>query len=194
MVVVMGNQVGFTGADSTGKSTLIKAICRRFEKSYRIETLTIGDIARSSPYPLVERQNIHSSNWILGQVKINELKLQRTADILICDRTVLDIWVFSKIAASLGHISVHEIDFFSCQIRQALRAYHVIFYSIIDDKVPVRFENLPNSNLKIREEFEDILLASIEVFQHETSFIQLPSSYENRIDLVISTLKSLDVI
>ena len=186
-------KIGFTGADSTGKSTVIEEICRSFSEKYRIATLSVGDIARNSPYPLVDRQNIHSSNWILEQVQSNELSLQRKAEILICDRTSLDIWIFSSLAASLGHISDDQLNSFSFHIRQALKSYDVIFYSIIDNKIPIKIENLPSSDVRIRETFEKVLLASIELFWSETRFIQLPSSLENRVNLFSSTLKSLDI-
>jgi nicotinamide riboside kinase len=185
----MGRKIGFTGADSTGKSTLIKTISLELKDDFRIANLVIGDIARSSPYPLVDRQNICSSNWILDQVQVLEFSLQRTSDILICDRTALDIWIFSNLAASLGNISSDQLNLFCCRIRKALRDYHSIFYTMIDDKIPVRAENLPTSELRIREKFEEILLSSIEEFQDETSFIRLPSSYKKCTDIVISTLK-----
>ena len=189
----MAKKIGFTGADSTGKSTLIEAIYLRLSNIWRVQSLIVGDIARSSPYPLVDQQNIYSSNWILEQVVISEVSLQRIADIVICDRTVLDIWIFSRLAASLGSISDNQLDSFRYKIRQALRSYHVIFYSVIDNEIPVKLENVPNSKLKIREEFEEILLSSVEEFQCDTFFVKLPSAPENRMNLVLSTLKSIDV-
>lgn len=185
----MGKKVGFTGADSTGKSTLIKIINPIFENNCRTETLVIGDIARSSPYPLVDKQNIFSSNWIFEQIQTQELHLQRTVDILICDRTILDVWIFSSLAASLGHISDNQLHSFRKKIRRALRTYDAIFYRLIDDTIPIRLENLPDSELKIRERFEEELLSSIKEFKHDTSFIELPTAHESCIDLIISTLK-----
>jgi len=186
----MGLKIGFTGTDSTGKSTVINKLAKLVSNGHTIKVLSIGDIARHSPYPVIEQQSIESSYWILKQVISSELTLQYETDVLICDRTVLDIWVFSMLSAINGLISHQALYLFSQEVRAWLRTYKVVFYGVIDNSIPVNVNNVPNGNLKMREQFEELLLIGIETFKAETVFVKLPSTLEERIALVRSALNT----
>ena len=184
----MSVKIGFTGADSTGKSALIRKLTELFSRENKVKVLSIGDIARCSPYPLVEQQSIESSNWIFEKVKSCEFTSQNEADILICDRTVLDILIFSKLSAIKGFISQSALECFSSKVELWLKTYLMIFYCVINNSFAVSVSNVPNGNLGMREKFEEFLMSEIQTFNTETVFVKLPNTLQERIVVVKAAL------
>lgn len=184
-------KIGITGTESVGKSTLITNLISLLARNYSVKALSIGEVARHSPFPLIEQQNLKSSHWILNEVKHRETALQNEADILFCDRTVLDIWVFAKLSSLKGIITSTELDLFGKEIHTCLKTYQSIFYGVIDENIPVSLSNLPNGNLEIRDKFEEVLLKGIDKFQNATVFTVLPNNLQERISLMVSRIETL---
>ena len=69
-----------------------------------------------------------------------------------------------------------------------LRTYEAIFYGTIDNRVPVSMSNVPDRDLRMREQFEIFMLEGVGVFTGETTFIKLPHSSSQRIATVLAAL------
>ena len=179
-------KVGFTGPDSVGKSTLIAAVRRAMEShGHRVHVISTGDIARTSPLPVVEDQTSEASAWIINAVRNAEAVAAESGDIVLADRTALDVYVFQKLSRnSADAAKLEEL------VRHSLAGYRAVCCAFIDPAIPVCAENLPTANYSGRDRFEYEMQAAAARWAGVTEFVLLPHNEGDRLSLVLQLLKS----
>jgi hypothetical protein len=175
-------KIGITGTDSVGKSTLVGRLRPSLAaRGLNTEILSIGNLAKQSPYPLVAKQTLKSSLWILDQVRTCEREAQNACEMLICDRTALDVWVFSEMARGSGYISSDEMVVIETLVSDWLPTYSFIFVATIDRDVPISLGNIPDGDLRLRDYFDATLMLGLDSFAKATQCKILPSSLLERV-------------
>ena len=95
-------KVGVMGAHGTGKTTMAGAAAEEMVKNYP-RTALIQEQARECPYPVNMDMTLKSQRWLFGrQISIEHIAA-RDAEILVCDRTIVDPLVYATWLMEHGH-------------------------------------------------------------------------------------------
>jgi nicotinamide riboside kinase len=91
-------KVAFIGSHGVGKTTLCYALAARL-KSKDVVLDIVSEVARSCPLPINERTSVEAQSWILHTQIANEIRAAAGHPVVICDRSVLDNYVYLLLAA-----------------------------------------------------------------------------------------------
>jgi len=86
-------KIALIGTHGTGKTTLAHELTAESKKR-GIHTEFLGELARECPLPINEKQTKEASEWIIYNQHIREIEFTGKCDVLICDRSVLDGYVY----------------------------------------------------------------------------------------------------
>lgn len=120
-------KIALIGTHGVGKTTTAYGIGYRL-KQMRYDTDVLYECARKCPLPINKKGTVESQKWILGEQLKQESLIDSKIDFAICDRTLIDIYVYSltknrKFARSLLPMIVEH-----------MKTYDYIFYLPIRDK------------------------------------------------------------
>jgi nicotinamide riboside kinase len=102
-------KIGIMGTHGTGKTTLANNLANEYSEFSTIEMIT--ETVRECPFPVNQGMTEQSQRWILGQQVCRETIAARlNADIIICDRTVLDPIVYAVWASAQEKIPEKRRD------------------------------------------------------------------------------------
>ena len=87
-------KIALIGAHGTGKTTLAHELVSSLKKQ-DINAGFLGELIRSCPFPINQDQNIKTSEWTIYGQYLKELEMEEKCDILVCDRSVIDGYVYS---------------------------------------------------------------------------------------------------
>jgi nicotinamide riboside kinase len=87
-------KVGVMGAHGTGKTTMARAAAKEM-MNYYPRTALVQEQARECPYSINRNMSMISQRWLFGRQIVSEHVAARDAEILVCDRTILDSIVYS---------------------------------------------------------------------------------------------------
>ncbi|HEX5758366.1 MAG TPA: AAA family ATPase [Thermoanaerobaculia bacterium] len=91
-------KVAFIGSHGVGKTTLCYGLAARLkERDVAVEV--VHEVARRCPLPINEETSVASESWILHAQVAEELIAQVRYPIVVCDRSVLDNYVYLLLAA-----------------------------------------------------------------------------------------------
>ena len=83
------------GTHGTGKTTLSYLMASYYKKQGK-NVKIIQETARNCPFPLNEKMTIETCLWIYHEHSKKELEAKRNHDIVICDRSSFDSFVYAK--------------------------------------------------------------------------------------------------
>lgn len=183
-------KIGLSGPDSVGKTTTIEAVVRVVRAAgHSVNVVSAGDIARQSPYPLVDGQTTESSLWILEALRRAEETAEQSAEFVIADRTPLDVWVFSNMARRRGSIGDRQLRDLEQLIAPHLASFAVLYCALIDPTRPLRPENLPSPDYRGRDTFQEVMLDGVRKFADKTRMVMLPHVETQRVTAIASSLR-----
>ena len=88
-------KIALIGTHGTGKTTMTYNIMANLKKEgYNSELLQ--EVARSCPLPINESTTREAQEWIIYSQYTKELELEKKNQILICDRSVIDGYVYYR--------------------------------------------------------------------------------------------------
>ena len=91
-------KIAFIGSHGVGKTTLCYGLAARLkERDVAVEV--VHEVARRCPLPINEETSVASESWILHTQIGEELIAQARYPVVICDRSVLDNYVYLLLAA-----------------------------------------------------------------------------------------------
>lgn len=93
-----GFKIAFIGSHGVGKTTLCYGLAARL-KAADISLEVVGEIARRCPLPINRDTTLAAQSWILHTQIAEELVAAARYDFVICDRSVLDNFVYLLLAA-----------------------------------------------------------------------------------------------
>lgn len=128
-------KIALIGTHGTGKSTLVYKLAAQL-KEMEIDTEALREIARLCPLPINENTTKKSQEWIIYNQYIKEIEEQaNNTDVLICDRSVLDGYVYY-------YNQIGENKIIENFIKEKIQTYDQIW------KVPIYFSKLKNDGFR----------------------------------------------
>jgi nicotinamide riboside kinase len=89
-------KIAFSGAHSTGKTTAVNRLAELLEAE-GVKTVRIGEVARKCPWPINRDATPKTQKWIWeAQRKAEEKAAETDADVILCDRTLLDSLCYTR--------------------------------------------------------------------------------------------------
>jgi nicotinamide riboside kinase len=93
-------KVAFIGTHGVGKTTLCYGLAAGL-KARDVTLEVVREVARRCPLPINQDTNVASQSWILHTQIAEELVAQAHYRVVICDRSVLDNYVYMLVAAGV---------------------------------------------------------------------------------------------
>ena len=91
-------KLAFIGSHGVGKTTLCYGLAARL-KARDVHLEMVREVARRCPLPINQETNLAAQSWILHSQIADELAAQARYDVVLCDRSVLDNYVYLLLAA-----------------------------------------------------------------------------------------------
>lgn len=91
----MAKLIAITGTHGTGKTTLSFLLAAEYKK-LGANVKIIQEVARSCPFPLNDKMTVETAHWIYYEHSKKELEACHDHDIVICDRTSFDSFVYAE--------------------------------------------------------------------------------------------------
>jgi nicotinamide riboside kinase len=91
-------KIAFIGSHGVGKTTLCYGLAAGL-KSRDVHLEVVREVARRSPLPINQVTSVASQEWILHTQIAEELAAEADNGVVICDRSVLDNYVYMLVAA-----------------------------------------------------------------------------------------------
>ena len=89
----MSYKIAFIGTHGVGKTTLAYGLAARLKRR-DINLDVVVEVARRCPLPLNEGTTLEAQSWILHAQIADELAAEARSPVVICDRSVLDNYVY----------------------------------------------------------------------------------------------------
>lgn len=86
-------KLAFVGSHGVGKTTLCYGLAARL-KIHDVSLEVVGEIARRCPLPINQTTTLAAQAWILHSQIAEEILASARYDVVICDRSVLDNFVY----------------------------------------------------------------------------------------------------
>jgi thymidylate kinase len=91
-------KVAFIGSHGVGKTTLAFGLASRL-KARDLSLEVVHEVARRCPLPINEETSVAAQSWILHTQVAEELVAAARYPVVLCDRSVLDNYVYLLLAA-----------------------------------------------------------------------------------------------
>ncbi len=91
-------KLAFIGSHGVGKTTLCYGLAARL-KVFDLALDVVREVARRCPLPINEQTSVAAQSWILHTQIAEELVAAERYSVVICDRSVLDNYVYLLLAA-----------------------------------------------------------------------------------------------
>ena len=93
----MSCKIAFIGTHGVGKTTLAYGLASRLKRR-DVNLDVVVEVARRCPLPLNEGTTLEAQSWILHSQIAEELTAEARSPVVICDRSVLDNYVYLLVA------------------------------------------------------------------------------------------------
>ena len=122
-------KIAFIGSHGVGKTTLCYGLAARL-KARDLPIEVVHEVARRCPLPINEETGVASESWILHTQVAEELVAQHRYRIVICDRSVLDNYVYLLLSDGPQEKLEQLID-------RWMATYHLLIHvPIVEDPSP----------------------------------------------------------
>jgi nicotinamide riboside kinase len=91
-------KIAFIGSHGVGKTTLAFGLAARL-KARDVSLEVVHEVARRCPLPINEETSVAAQSWILHTQVAEELVAMARYPVVLCDRSVLDNYVYLLLAA-----------------------------------------------------------------------------------------------
>jgi nicotinamide riboside kinase len=176
-------KVAFIGTHGVGKTTLCYDLAAGLKKR-DLSVELVREVARECPLPINRDTTVKAQAWILHTQIAWELQAEAKADVVCCDRSVLDNYCYLKRAAAgdplvevLGHL-----------VRAWTETYDVLF------RVPVlgdlRFDGVRDTDLAFQHDIDTLIAATLREWNVPHVALN-PSARPRWAEIVVETLLPL---
>lgn len=91
-------KIAFIGTHGVGKTTLCYGLAARLKRR-DVSLEVVHEVARRCPLPINEETSVDAQSWILHTQIAEELVASARYPVVICDRSILDNYVYLLLAA-----------------------------------------------------------------------------------------------
>jgi nicotinamide riboside kinase len=150
-------KVAFIGTHGVGKTTLCYDLAAALKKR-DVTVELVREVARECPLPINRETTLKAQAWILHTQIAWELQAEAKADVVFCDRAVLDNFCYMKRAFS----GAPEEEVLEGLVRSWTRTYDTLF------KVPIvgdpRFDGVRDTDLAFQREIDRAITQTLAVW------------------------------
>lgn len=132
-------RAGISGTNWTGKSGAIDQFVQR-HGNLSVNRVTLSEVSRDCPWPMVEEQTLDASRWMVNQVRRMVMK-PLEAHIQLFDRTPLDILAFTLFAQERN--GVQDDDGVVAKVLELIDDFDFIFFASVTDEWPPKGVETP---------------------------------------------------
>lgn len=183
-------KISIVGTHGTGKTTLAYKLVTE-AKQRGMNAQICNELARTSPFPLNEKANLDGCLWLISK-QINEEMSAKAqgCELLVCDRSVMDMIAYVPIESAYGEIYEYLLLF----CLRWFKTYDKIFWvhptgeEIQDDGVRALD---PKYQKKIHVRFQDVIGGSIG--SQRLKIIKSKNIFKDNLDDVIQETFKLDI-
>lgn len=129
-------KIAFVGSHSCGKTTAAAYTVSFLKQQGINNVMLVPEVARRCPYPVGEKGTFKAQAWILLKQIQQEVELEDKADIIILDRSVLDVAVYSDyLYFHTGQLSSLEFNWIVGTAKEWMKAkpyYALIVFEPLD--------------------------------------------------------------
>lgn len=154
----MTKLIAITGTHGTGKTTLSFQLAAEYKK-LGANVKIIQEVARSCPFPLNEKMTRETALWIYHEHSKKELEACRDHDVVICDRTSFDSFVYAEV---LG-ITLEYLERRSARIH--LEEYDTIYF-IRRDNEKIKDDGIRSTNFEFQSKVDVLFYHLLENVFH----------------------------
>ncbi len=159
-------KIALIGTHGTGKTTLAHELVAELKKK-GVNAGFLGEIAGECPLPINENTSIKSQKWIFHNQCKREIEEERKYSVLICDRSVLDNYVYYNY--KFGENKAMEE-----MIREGIKEYDFLFRLPLNDGY-LKDDGIRSINTKFQKEINnkfDVLLKEFSVTHYITNNLE----------------------
>ena len=153
-------KIALIGTHGTGKTTLAHELVAQLKKMGRNAEF-LGEIARMCPLPINEELTKNSAEWIIYSQHIKEMELEPKCEMLVCDRSVFDGYVYYN--HRFGDDKMLE-DF----VREKIKWYDLLFRIPMNNGY-LKYDGKRSTNPQFQKEIDskfDKLLGKFSIKHH----------------------------
>ena len=166
-------KIAFIGTHGTGKTTICHETVATLKKS-GIDSDFIGEKARECPFEINESTTKNAQEWIIFEQYLRELEFGRIANVIICDRSVLDGYVYYYYKFGRNELLEHFV-------KEKIKTYSVLF------KVPINQNYLYNDGTRsINPAFQKGI---DKAFDEVLQFLNIPFRVYENLNMAVELIK-----
>ena len=140
------------GSHGVGKTTLAYGLASRLKRR-DVNLEVVHEVARRCPLPLNDETTASAQSWILHTQVAEEILAQSRYDVVICDRSVLDNFVYFRLAAEPSNgLAVFVSEWIS--------TYDLLIHIPIID--PPRADGIRALGRQFQKSIDEMLLQEVE--------------------------------
>ncbi len=167
-------KIAFIGSHGVGKTTLCYGLAARL-KARDLSVEVVREVARRCPLPINQETGVSAQSWILLTQIAEELSAETHYPVVICDRSVLDNYVYMLLAAGKQpHLEplleswlrsyglLVRIPIVDTPSADGIRATDPSFQRAVDERLALELARRCLSVLELDPENRDGWLAAVE--------------------------------
>lgn len=147
------SKIAFIGTHGVGKTTLCYGLAARL-KARDISLDVVGEVARRCPLPINRETTLAAQSWILHSQVAAEIHSSDGYDLVICDRSVLDNYVYLLISAGRQQHLEGLVDHW-------IKTYDMLVHVPVVDHL--RADGLRSTDPVFQRAVEDRLMEELEM-------------------------------
>ncbi len=192
-------KIAFSGIPVAGKTSILAEVKKILALRFHVDE--VDDIAPTSPFDVDQKASFSAQFYFLTtQINEENIRAMNHPDILLCDRSILDQWVYWKkgVARKEANGKLDEKTEFLRTIYQFwVHSYSFIFHVRVDPKILISRggqEHDLKLDLKEMQAMEEMFLDTIAGDRLKTIDIWNHQSVDESAQKVIDKLSDLKLI
>ncbi len=175
-------KIAFIGSHGVGKTTLVYGLAARL-KARDVSLEVLVEVARRCPLPLNRETTLAAQSWILHTQIADEVVAAARYPVVLCDRSVLDNYVYLLLAAG-------QQPRLEALIAGWLETYTLFIQVPISDSSDVQHDGVRSTDRGFQREVDQRLEQEIRARDLETVVLD-PAARESWLDQVEAKALSL---
>jgi hypothetical protein len=159
-------KIAFSGIPVTGKTSILAEVRKILTLKFRVDEA--DDVAPANPFDMDQKAGFAAQFYFLTtQINKENIRAMNHPDILLCDRSILDQWVYWKKGVARREANdrlEEETELLRTIYQFWVRSYSLIFHVRVDPKIlkaRKEQEHDPTLNLKEMQAMEGMFLETI---------------------------------
>ena len=184
-------RIAFTGAQSTGKTTLLQEMKKKLPGYFFVDEVT-RLVKKSYGVNINEAGGTNTQLYILSEHIKNHLNYHEN---LVLDRCILDGYVYTKYQVERGNVDSNVLDAFNSVFGLLFDKLDVVFYTDPKD-VDLEDDGERSSDIKFREDiisiFDNIINFKLSL-HNRSKIVVLSGTVEQRVEKILNYIKFLEL-